>query len=141
MATVAFAACAVSTALEVTVDASWAFEAIDWIVEVISAAPVETLSRFWLTCCADWDTVPAWAEVSSEFAEICWLVADNSSLALATCPAVSAIDCTTSCRLFFIAFSASMASPTSSFARISRSSTVRFFFAMTAANAAHCSTG
>jgi len=50
LATLALAVWAVCTALEATVAASWALPAMDWMVEVISSAPEDTLCRFWLTC-------------------------------------------------------------------------------------------
>src|SRR5215831_11344119 len=44
-----------------TVAVSWVFDEIDWMLEVISSAPVETLCRLWLTGSEAWETTLACA--------------------------------------------------------------------------------
>ena len=88
--TVALVVSATLTAAVATLAASVAFLAISLMLAPISSAPVATVWRFWLTCLRrPSETTSAWAEVSSELAVICWLVALSSSLALATCTAFS----------------------------------------------------
>ena len=67
----------------------------------------------------------AWAEVSSELAEICWLVAESSSLALATCCAFSEMARIIALRLPFTWLTARVKSPSSSSLRICKSFCVK----------------
>jgi hypothetical protein len=66
-------------------------------VEVISSAPVATLFRFVVTCWVAVATVLVWAEVSSAFPLICWLVAASSWEALDSACEFCAIDFMLAC--------------------------------------------
>jgi hypothetical protein len=66
-----------------TFAASLAFLAISLMLALISSVAVATVCKLRLTSSVAADTTLACAEVSSEFAVICWPVAENSSLAVA----------------------------------------------------------
>ena len=91
-----------------------AFLAISLMLTPISSAPAATVWRFWLTWCAAFETTSACAEVSSELAVICWLVAENSSLAVATCCALAPMDTMMLRNLLCILLMAVVKSPSSS---------------------------
>ena len=108
---VALVASAVLTASPETRADSVAFLAMSAMVELISSAPVATVCRLRLTWSVALETTLAWAVVSSELEVICWLTAENSSLALATCCAFSATATIIFTRLPCILFMAAARSP------------------------------
>ena len=87
---------------------------ISRMLALISSVAVATVCNPRLTCSVAVDTALACAEVSSELALICWLTAENSSLALATFWELSAMDWITSFRLACIWLMAVVRSPNSS---------------------------
>src|SRR5271156_2586288 len=83
------------------------------MLALISSVLVATVCKLRLICSVAAETTLACAEVSSELAVICWLVAENSSLAVATCCAFKLMESITPRNLLCILFTAAVRSPSS----------------------------